>query len=59
MLLNARSIKNKDHVIIAELKYHKKFAVLTEIWIKSNQQDEVWLNQSKFKWGIYDIITHN
>ena len=26
---------------------------------KSNQQDEAWLNQSKFKQGNYNIITHN
>ena len=60
MLLNARSIKNKDHIIIAELENYKiELAVLTETWIKSNQQDEAWLNQSKFKQGNYDIIIHN
>ena len=37
MLLNARSIKNKDHVIIAELENNKiEIAILTETWIKSN-----------------------
>ena len=59
-LLNARSIKNKDHIIIAELeKYKIEIAVLTETWIKSNQHDKAWLNQSKFKQVNYNIITHN
>ena len=56
MLLNARSIKNKDHIIIAEPE-NNKIEILTETWIKSKQQDEACLNQSKFKQGNYDIIT--
>ena len=59
-LLNVRSIKNKDHIIIAELENYKiEIAVLTETKMKLNQQDKAWLNQSKFKQGNYDIITHN
>ena len=60
MLLNARIIKKKHHIIIAELENHKmEIAVLIETWIKLNQQDEAWLNQSKFKQDNDDIITHN
>ena len=60
MLLNARSIKKKDHIIIAELGNNKiEIAVLTETWIKSNQQDEAWLSQSEFKQDNYNIITYN
>ena len=52
MLLNAKSIKNYDHIIMAELENHRiEIAVLTETWIMSNQQDISWLNQSEFKQG--------
>ena len=35
MLLNARSIKNEDYIIIAELENNKiEIVVLTETWIK-------------------------
>ena len=47
MLLNARLIKNKDHIIIAELEDNKiETAVHTKTWIKLNQQDKAWFNQS-------------
>ena len=59
ILLNARSIKKKNHIIIAELENNKiEIAIHTETWIKSNQQHKAWLNQSKFKQGNYYIITH-
>ena len=47
MPLNARSIKNKDNIIMAELENQKvEIAVLTDTWIKLNQLGESWLNQS-------------
>ena len=60
MLLNARSIKNKDYIIIVELENSKiEIALLTETWIGSNQQDKAWPNQSEFKQDNYHIIRHN
>ena len=45
---------------ITELENNKiEISVLTETWIKSNQQDKAWLNQYEFKQGNYDIITCN
>ena len=59
MLLNARSIKNMDHIIMADIENHKiEIAVLTETWIKLNEQEKAWLNQFKSKQGNYNIITH-
>ena len=36
-----------------------EIAVLIEAWIKLNEEDEAWLNQSEFRQGNYYIITHN
>ena len=33
--------------------------VLTETWLKVNTEDQAWLNQSDFKQGNYDTLTHN
>ena len=58
--LNTRSAKNINQSITEEVN-NKKFdiAVLTERWLKDNTEDQVWLNQSDFKQGNCDTLTHN
>ena len=58
--LNSRSVKNKDQTIIKELNNKNvDIAVLTGTWLKDNTEDQAWLNQSDFKQGNYDTLTHN
>ena len=58
--LNARSVKNKDQIILQELNNsNMDVALITETWIKDTHEVLVWLNQSKFCHGSYEILTHN
>ena len=60
VLLNARSIRNKDHLVTDYLFNNKAyFAVITETWLKNNEANKIWiecceLNQNGYK--IRNII---
>ena len=58
--INARSVKNKDQIILPELTNNDINAVLiTETWTKDTQEDLAWLNHSELCHGPYGISTHN
>ena len=58
--LNARSVKNKDQIIVQELTNNDiNAALITETWTKDTQEDLAWLNQSELCQGHYDISTYN
>ena len=43
--LNARSVKNKDHLIAQQLHAtDMDLAVITETWLKETDTDKAWLN---------------
>ena len=55
VLLNARSIRNKDQLITDYLLNNRvDLAIITEIWLKNNEADDIWLeccelNQNGYK----------
>ena len=58
--LNARSVKNKDQMIVQELTNNDiDAALITETWTKDTQEDLGWLNQPELCQGHYEISTHN
>ena len=58
--LNARSLRNKDHIILQELhESNVDVAVITKTWLKDTDADDSWLNQSELKQSNYDILMHN
>ena len=58
--LNARSVRNKDHIILQELHDSNiDMAVITETWLKDTEADDSWLNQSNLKQCNCDILMHN
>ena len=45
--LNARSVKNKDEMIVDEfIKAKIDIGLLTETWLKNTTEDQAWVNQS-------------
>ena len=58
--LNARSVRNKDQIIVQELTNNDiDVALITETWTKDTQEDRAWLNQSELCQGHYEISTRN
>ena len=58
--VNARSVRNKDQIIVQELTNNNiEVALITETWTKDTQKDQAWLNQSELHQGHYEISTHN
>ena len=58
--INARSVKNKDQIILQEFTSNDiNAAVITETWTKYTQEDLAWLNQSELCQDPYEISTHN
>ena len=58
--VNARSVRNKDQMIVQELTNNDIYiALITETWTKDTQEDLAWLNQSELCQGHYEISTHN
>ena len=60
MTLNARSVRNKDHLIVQEL--HDSSAdmeVITETWLEDTEVYNLCLNQSELKQCNYDVLTQN
>ena len=56
---NARSVKNKDQIIVQELTNNDiNVALITETCTKDTQEDLAWLNQSEPCQGPYEISTH-
>ena len=48
--LNARSVKNKDHLIVQQLhEIDTDIAVITETWLKDTDIGKTWLNQSELR----------
>ena len=44
--LNSRSVKNKDHIIIEELKdKNVDIVLIAETWLTNVDEDSAWLNQ--------------
>ena len=44
--LNARSVKNKDKIIVEEfIKNRIDIGLLTETWLKDTPKDQAWINQ--------------
>ena len=57
---NARSVKNKDQIIVQQLNNNDiDVALITETWTKDTQENLTWLNQSELCQGHYEISTHN
>ena len=55
--LNARSVRNKAHLIVQELHDSSvDMAVITEAWLKDTEVDNSWLNPSELKQCNYDIL---
>ena len=53
---NARSVRNKDHLIVQELQdSNVDMAVTTETWLKDTEAENSWLNQSERKQWNYDM----
>ena len=47
--LNARSYKNKDHLIVQQLhETDVDLAMITETWLKDTDTDKAWLNHQNF-----------
>ena len=58
--INARSVKNKDQIIVQECHNNDiNSALITETWTKDIQKDLAWLKQSELCQGHYEISTHN
>ena len=58
--LNARSVKNKNHIIVQQLhETDMDIAVLTETWFKDTDIDEAWLNQLELRQSNYNILLQN
>ena len=58
--INARSVKNKDQILLQELTNNNiNAALITETWTKDTQEDLAWLNQSELHQGSCEISTHN
>ena len=57
-LVNARSIKNKDIMIMTEIKENNiDICVITETWL--NTLDEAWVSGSEFNCDAYSVSTVN
>ena len=51
--INARSVKNKDQIIVQELTNNDiNAALITETWTKDTQEDLAWPNQSELCQGL-------
>ena len=58
--LHARSVRNKDQMIVQELTDNDvDVTLITETWTKDTQEDLAWLNQSELCQGHYEISTHS
>ena len=58
--LNARSVRNKDQIIVQQLTNNDiDVALITKTWTKDTQEDRAWLNKSELCQGHYEISTHN
>ena len=58
--LNARSVKNKDKILLQELNNNDIYvALITETWTKNTHENLAWHNQSELHQGPYEISTHN
>ena len=58
--LNARSVKNKDHLIVQQLhETDVDLAMIIEIWLKDTDTDKSWLNQSDLRQSNYNILLQN
>ena len=59
-MLNARSVKNKDQVIVEEfIKNQIDIGLHTETWLKDTPEDQAWFNQSDLKQSTFEIQQHN
>ena len=57
---NARSVKNKDQIIVEEfIKNRIDIGLLTETWLKDTLKDQAWINQSDLKQSTFEIQQHN
>ena len=58
--LNARSVKNKEHLIVQQLhQTDVDLAVITETLLRDTDTDKAWLNQSELRQSNYDILLQN
>ena len=58
--LNSRSLKNKEHIIIEELKdKNVDIVLITETWLQNMDEDSAWLNQSELTQGNFSITMYN
>ena len=58
--VNARSVRNKEQIIVQELTNNDiNVALITETWTKDTREDLAWLNQSELHQGHYEISTHD
>ena len=59
--LNARSLKNKDQIIVGEFieKWYIDIGLLTETWLKDTPADQARINQSDLKQSPFEIQQHN
>ena len=58
--LNARSVKNKDEMIVYEfIKAKIDIGLLTETWLKDTLEDQAWINQSDLTQSNFILQQHN
>ena len=58
--VNARSVRNKDQIMVQELMNNNiDVALITKTWTKDTQEDLAWLNLSELHQGHYEITSHN
>ena len=58
--VNARSVRNKDQIIVQEFTNNDiDVTLITETWTKDTPEGQAWLNQSELCQGHYEMSTHN
>ena len=58
--LNARSVKNKDEMIVNEfIKEKIDIGLLTETWLKGTPEDQAWIVQSDITQSNFILQHHN
>ena len=51
-MLNARSVKNKDQIIVEKfIKNRIDIGLLTETWLKDTPRNQAWINHQLLKYN--------
>ena len=58
--INARSMKNKQGIIHETIEeYQLNSTLITETWLKNNQDNDIWINSSDLNNGKYNMFIVN